>query len=133
MTILHFRNYITGTSFRLLEKERLTNTELHQTLEQEHDNQHALVLRFQNTIADLQANLDMERSKVLELTSRIERDRCQSFVVNEEKSQLQEKMMSESAVCTQLRQSVKNLTVSTLGKNCCFVISASSNLYVLFN
>lgn len=113
---------------RLLENERHLSSELRQTLDQEHENQHTLVLRFQNTIADLQANLDVERSKVLELASRIERDRCQNLAADEEKSLLEEKLLSESSACNQLRQSVANLTVGSAFA--VFVIFA--NFFVCF-
>jgi len=42
----------------------------------------------------------------------MDRDRCKTMVIEEEKGQIEAKLTAETAVSNQLRQSVKTLTVS---------------------
>ena len=96
----------------ILQREQQTFTDLRQAIDKEQNGQQTVISGLKNTIADLQANLDLERSKVLELTSRLERDRNRGNLLTGQKLSIEQKLKQETDITALLKNTIENLTVS---------------------
>ena len=88
---------------------------MRETLDEERSSLHETSSREKAAITDLQAMLDLERSKLLELHSTVEREKNKVQTLNgllsQEQSRATEELEQERATCRQLKNSLETLQV----------------------
>ena len=103
-------------NFSALQRERQLNAQLREVLDEERSSLHDTSSREKAAITDLQAMLDLERSKLLELHTTVEKEKNKVQSLNSflstEQSRAMEELEQERATCRQLKNSLETLQVS---------------------
>ncbi len=91
------------------------NAQLRETLDEERGCQHDSSQREKAAITDLQAMLDLERSKMMDIQTSLEKERykVQSLngLLDAERQRAVEELEQERATCRQLKNSLDTLQV----------------------
>lgn len=99
-----------------LQRERQLNSQLRDTLDEERGSLHETSFREKAAITDLQAMLDLERSKLLDLQTNLEREKTKvhnlNTVLAAEQSKAAEQFDHERATNRQLKSTLEALQVS---------------------